>query len=117
VLVRRRHPEPTCGLSLEVKLDHHRGIVSYDPPIVSRLDSDDLWSYELRGAAICILNMDLAAGQESDMRVHAEICADECFHVSWPAKSGRVDDPLNATRTGSHNIDSDAADFAEFAAL
>jgi hypothetical protein len=117
VLVRLRHPEAANGLSLEVKFDQHRRLVSHDPPVVPRLDSDDLWSHELRGAAVCILNMDLAAGQEPDVRMHAEIRADDCFHVSGPAKSGRVDHPLNATGAGSHNIDLDAADFAAFAAL
>jgi len=116
VLVRLRHPEATNGLSLEVKFDQNRRLVSDDPPVVPRLDSDDRWSHELRGAAVCILNVDLAPGQEPDVRMHTEIRADDCFHVSGPAKSGRVDHTLNATGAGSHNIDLDAADFAAFPA-
>ena len=65
MLVRLGHPEPTNGLSLEVELDQHCGLVSHDPPVVPRLNRDDLWSYELRGAAICVLNMDSAAGRDA----------------------------------------------------
>jgi hypothetical protein len=116
VLVRLRHAEPANGLSLEVKLDQHGGLVSHDPSVVPRLDSDHLRSYELRGAAVCILNMDLASGQEPDVRMHAEIRADDCLHVGGPAKSGLVNHTLHATGAGSHNIDLDAADFAALAA-
>ena len=37
---RRRHPEPANGLSFEIELDQHRGLVSRHPPVVPRLDSD-----------------------------------------------------------------------------
>jgi hypothetical protein len=114
--MRFRHPEPADGLSLEIELDQHRGLVSHYPPVVPRLDSDDLGSHELQDATVRILNIDLTAGQEPDVRVHAEIRADDRFHIGGPAKSSRVDHTLNATGAGSYNIDLDTADFAAFAA-
>jgi hypothetical protein len=39
---------------------------------VPRIDGDHLWSYELRDAAVRILNMDLAAGQEP--AIHWQVC-------------------------------------------
>jgi hypothetical protein len=83
VPVRFRHPEPADGLSLEIELDQHRGLVSHHPPVVPRLDSDDLGSHELQGAAVRILDIDLTAGQEPDVRVHAEIRADDPSGARW----------------------------------
>ena len=62
MLVRLGHPKPTNGFSLEVELDQHSWLSSYDLAFVSRLNRDDLRSYELQGAAVCISNMDLGAG-------------------------------------------------------
>jgi hypothetical protein len=117
VLVHLRHPEPIDGLSLEVELDQHRRLVTHDPPLVSRFDDDELRSYEFQGAAICVLNMDLAADQETDVRMHAEIRADDWLHISGPAESGRVDHSLDTARAGSHYINLDTTDFAVVAAF
>src|ERR1039457_5964784 len=86
------------------------------PAIMTRLDNDDLRSRELDSAAVRILDVDLAAGQEPNVRVHAEIGADDRFHVFGPAKSRRVDDAFHATGASSNNINLGAADFAAFAA-
>jgi hypothetical protein len=83
---------------------------------VTGLDDDNLRSRELDSAAVRILDVDLATGQKPDVRVHAEIGADDRFHVLRPAKSRRVDDSFHATGAGSNNINLDAADFAAFAA-
>ena len=117
MLVSLRHPEPANGVSLEVELDKHRGLGSHNPSVVPRLDYDDLWSYELQRAAVCVLDMDFTAGQETDVGVHAEVSTDDRLHISGPAKSGRVDHALNATSGGSDDIELDAADVTAFASF
>ena len=111
------HPEPADGVPLEVEFDQHRGLVSNDLPVVPRLDNDDLRSGELRGTSVRVLDMYLAAGEETDVSVHAEVRAGDSLHVSRPAKSGRVDYSLNTTGAGPRNIDLGVADYAAFAAL
>jgi hypothetical protein len=115
MLVRLRHTEPANGVSLEVELDQYGGFVSHNPAIVPRLDRDDLWSYELQSAAVCILNVDLAAGQETDVRVHAQIGSGDGLHVGGPTKPGRVDHTLHAACAGSDDVELDTADVAVFA--
>ena len=116
VPVRLRHPELADRLALEVEFDQDRSLITDNPAIMTGLDDDDLRSRELYSAAVRILDVDLAAGQEPDVRVHAEIGADDRFHVFGPAKSRRVDDAFHATGAGSNNINLGAADFAAFAA-
>jgi len=113
--VHLRHPEPANGITLEVELDQNCRLVTDDPPIMSRFDGNGLWSYELKRTAIRVLNVDLAASQEPDMRVHAEICANDRLHVRGPAKTGLVDHALHAAGAGPHDIDLGTADFAAFA--
>jgi hypothetical protein len=108
-----QHPEPTDSVALEIELDQHRRFVANNPPIMSRFDANGLRSHELQGAAIRVLNMDLTAGKEPDMRVQSEIGADDRLHVRGPAKPGRVD---HAAGAGPHDIDLGAANFAAFGA-
>jgi hypothetical protein len=109
-----RHTEPANRLSLKIKLHQHGGLAAHDPPIVSRLNNHDLRSFELRGAAVRILDMHLAMRQETDVRVHAEIRAGDPFHVFGPAKSGGVDHTLYAAVAGPDNIELNAANLAVF---
>src|SRR5664280_2562953 len=115
VPVRLRHAELADRLALEVEFDQDRSLITDNPAIMTRLDNDDLRSRELDSAAVRILDVDLAAGQEPNVRVHAEIGADDRFHVFGPAKSQWVDDAFHATGAGSNNINLGAADFAAFA--
>src|SRR5437016_3813077 len=117
MLVSFRHPQAAGGVPFKIKFDHHRGLVTHNPPVVTRLDGDDLWRGELQSAAVRVLNVDLAGSQESDMRVHAEIRAHDGFHVPGPAKSGRVDHPFDATGTGPDDIDLNPGDVAVFTSL
>src|ERR1035437_129128 len=116
VPVRLRHPELADRLALEVEFDQDCSLITDNPAIMTGLDDDDLRSRELDSAAVRILDVDLAAGQEPDVRVHAEIGADDRFHVLGPAKSRRVDDAFHATGAGSNSVNLGAADFAAFAA-
>src|ERR1019366_6104386 len=116
VPVRSRHSELADRLALGVEFDQDRSLITDNPAIMTGLDDDDPRSRELDSAAVRILDVDLAAGQEPDVRVHAEIGADDRFHVFGPAKSRRVDDAFHATGAGSNNINLADADFAAFAA-
>lgn len=71
---------------------------------MSRVDHDNRGSRELLFAAVRVFNVNLAARQESHVRVHAEIGAGGWFHMSRPAKSGLVDDPLDPAVAGPDNI-------------
>jgi len=71
---------------------------------MSRVDHDNRGSRELLFAAVRVFNVNLAARQESHVRVHAEIGAGGRFHMSRPAKSGLVDDPLDPAVAGPDNI-------------
>jgi hypothetical protein len=114
--MRLRHPELADRLALEVEFDQDCSLTTDNPAIMTGLDDDNLWSRELDSAAVRVLDVDLAAGQEPNVCVHAEIGADDRFHVFGPAKSRRVDDAFHAAGTGSNSINLCAADFAAFAA-
>src|ERR1700688_4938533 len=108
------HTHPADRRALEVKFNKHGRLVSDDPRIMFRLDSYDLWSLQFHGAAVRILNMDLAAGQKAHMCVYAEIGADDRFNVTGPAKTDGVDHPLDPGRADANCIDLNTADFAVF---
>jgi hypothetical protein len=75
VLVRLRHPELADRLALEVEFDQYRSLITDNPAIMTGLDDNDLRSRELDSASVRILDVDLAAGQEPDVRV---ACRDRC---------------------------------------
>jgi hypothetical protein len=79
--MRVRHPEAADSVALEIKFDHHDGFVANDPAIVTRIDRDNLRRLVLDNAAVRVLDMNLALHQETHVRVHAELGADERFHV------------------------------------
>jgi hypothetical protein len=61
--------------------------------------------------------MDLTAGEEPHVCVHAEFAADDRFHVSGPAKSGRVDHTLHPAGASPNDVELDAADYAVLGSL
>ena len=61
VPVRLRHPELADRLALEVEFDQYRSLITDNPAIMTGLDDHDLRSRELDSAAVCILDVDLAA--------------------------------------------------------
>jgi hypothetical protein len=58
--------------------------------------------------------MDLAARQETDVRVHAQFSPNDLLHVSRPPESRRIDHPLNPARAGPDNVELKAANVAMF---
>jgi hypothetical protein len=117
MVVSLRHSEPIDRIFFEIEFHQHGGLVAHHPPVVLRLDGDDLRSYKLQRAAVCVLNMDLAAGKEAYMGVHAEPGADDSLHVIGPAESGRIDYTLNATGSGAYDVELEAANVAVFALI
>src|SRR5262249_60962023 len=96
-----RHAETGDRIALEVELDQHDRLVADHPAIVPGLDGDDLRRAVLDDAAVGVLDVDLAAREEADVRVHAEVGADDRLHVDRPAKAGRIDHALDARPPGS----------------
>jgi len=84
---------------------------------VPRLDRDNLRSVEFQGTAVSVLNMDLTTSEEPHVGVHTEIAADNRFHLSGPAESGRVDHTLDTPGACSGDIQTDAANFAALGSL
>src|SRR3954451_17554114 len=77
VRMARRHPEPVDGVPLEVELDQHHRLLADHPAVVPRFDRDNLRRLVLDDAAVGVLDVNLAAREEADVRVHAEIGADD----------------------------------------
>jgi len=76
-----RHAQPTGGLSFEIELDHHNRFFADDPPVVTRLDRDDLRSTMLDDASVRIFDVNLAVDEEADVRVHAQLGANHGLHI------------------------------------
>src|SRR5262249_47305679 len=99
------HTQPADGVALEVEFDEHDRLLADHPPVVARIDRDDLRRLVLDDAAVGVLDMDFAAGQEADMGVHAEVRADRRLHVFRPAEPYRVNHPLDARRAGAPHFE------------
>src|SRR5688500_18737201 len=89
------HPEALYRLALEVELNEHHGLVADDPAIMARFDRDDLRRLALHATAVRILDMDASTRKEPDVRMHAQIGADDWFHVDRPPESCGIDHPLD----------------------
>jgi hypothetical protein len=107
-----RHSQPARRFAFEVKFNQDGRLVPYHPRVVPRFDRDRLWSGVLHDAAVCVLDMDLAASEEPHVRMHAEIGARDRFHSSGPTESGRVHDSLDTAGAGSGDVHLDAANFS-----
>ena len=99
-----RHSEAAGRLAFEIEFNQHDGLAAHHPAIMSRVDHNNRGSRELLFAAVRVFDVNLAARQESHVRVHAEIGAGDWFHMSRPAKFGLVNDPLDPTVAGPDNI-------------
>jgi hypothetical protein len=108
----RWHSKPLDRVPLEVELNHHRRFVPDDPTIMSRVDGNRLRGGEFTGASVGVLDMDLAAHQETDVRMLTQVPADSRLHVFRPAESGRVDYPLDAAVACSVYVDLHTANLA-----
>jgi hypothetical protein len=106
------HPEDAGRLALEVEFDQHRRRASDDPPVMPRLNRHDLRSLELHHTAVGILNVDLTLREKSHMGVHAQLRADDRFHVGRPAEASRVHQAFDPRGAGAADLELDAGDLA-----
>src|ERR1019366_6779022 len=98
-----RHSQITNRIAAKVELYEHRWVVPLHPPIVPRFNGHHLRCAELKNAAVREFHVNLAARQEPDMRVHAEVGTYRGFHVLRPPKSDRINHPLHpAVRSEEH---------------
>jgi len=112
VAVFRWHTQPLYRVALEIKFNHDGWLAPDHPTIVSRFDGNGLRRGELKSASIGILNMDLAAREEPDVRVLAEFGADNGLHVARPAESRRVNYALHSAVARAGHVELHASDFA-----
>jgi len=111
-----RHPESIDRVPLEVELDQHDRLFADDPAVMTRFDRDDLWRLVLDDAAVGVFDVDFAADEEPDMRVHAERGANDWLHVDRPSEPGRVNHALHARLSGPADLEPDIADLAKLRA-
>src|SRR5215208_3496235 len=102
--VARREAEPAGRLAREVDADEDGRLVADDPRVVAWLDDQGRRRREGERAAVRVLALHPPAGEEADMRVVAEIGADDRLDVRRPAVSDRVDDALDARRRGRDGV-------------
>ena len=87
------------------------------PAIMARLDRHDLRSLVFHDTAVGVFDVDLAARQEADVGVHAQVGSDDRLHVDRPAKSARIDHALDARCAGTADLEPDMADRAALGPL
>ena len=112
-----RHSEAANRVALEVEFDQHHRLLADDPTVVARLDRHNLRSFVFHHAAVGVFNVDFATRQEADVGVHAEVGADDRFHVDRPAKPARIDHALHARGAGTSDLEPDMADCAALGPL
>jgi hypothetical protein len=111
------HAETANRVSFEVELDEDDGLSAHDPAIVPGLDGHNLRRFVLHDAAVGVLDVDFAAHEEPDVRVHTKVGADRRFHIDRPAEPGRIDHALDACLAGPSNLQPNVTDLAEFGAF
>src|ERR687891_2688614 len=117
VRVLPRKAEAPRGALLRVELDEHGGLVAHHPRVVPRLDRDHLRRDVLERAAVAVRTLDVALGEEADVRVHAEPAVDRWPHVRRPAKAGWIDGALHPSAADADDVDLGTADLAVVGSL
>ena len=92
-----------------VELDQHRSLLPHDPGVMARFHHHHVRRDTCKGAAIRIRALDVAAGQEADVRMHAQRRPDEWLQVRGPAEARRIDEPLHTAVRCLDAVDGDAA--------
>jgi hypothetical protein len=84
---------------------------------VTRFDRNDLRRFALDDAAVGVLDVNLALGEEADVGVHAEVGTDRRLHVLGPVESRWIHHPLDACGAGAGDIELDVTDVAPLRAI
>ena len=104
------HAETTDRVPFEIEFDQHDRLPADDPAVMPRVDRHNLRSPVLDDTTVGVFDVDLAAHEEPDVRVHAEVRPDNRLHVDRPSESDRVNHSLDACGASSSNFEPDAAD-------
>jgi hypothetical protein len=107
-----RHAKPPDGFTFEIEFDHHGGFVAHHRTIMAWLNRHDLRSSKVRSTTVSISDLNPATGEKTDVCVHAQISADNRFHMRGPPKSRRVDHALDTAGTRSDDLDGDTSNIA-----
>src|SRR5215831_7273953 len=108
VLVHSRESKAArCG-GFRVELDQHDSFITHHPRVMARFHNHHLRRDKLEGTAIGIRALDVTAGQEADMRMHAERRAHERLQVRGPAEARWIDETLHTAVRRLDAIDGDA---------
>src|SRR4029450_8608684 len=83
--------------------DHH-GFLANNPTIMARLDGHNLRRFVFDTAAVRVLDVDFPVCEETGVRVHAEIGADDMFHVLRPPESRWIDHSFDAGAAGGADV-------------
>lgn len=105
VAMRLRDSKTLSRVFFEIEFDHHGGLVTHHPAVVTRLDRHGLRRGEFDNAPVLVLNVDLSVRQKSNVRVLTEATADDRLHVRGPAKARRIDHAFDAARARANNVD------------
>src|SRR5262245_62187369 len=77
VPVLRGQPEAARGIALGVELDEDGGLISHHLGVVAGLDDDASGCGEIERAAVAIPAPNTPAREKADVRMHAELRANE----------------------------------------
>jgi hypothetical protein len=75
-----------------------------------RFDLDNLRRGEFAGASVRVPDVDLSTCEKTDMCVHAEVGADDRFHVGGPTKADRIDHAFDPASASLAHIELNPAD-------
>src|SRR5215831_4925389 len=110
--MRVRHAEAIDGVAFEIELDHHDRFLADDPTVVPGVDGDDLRRLMFDDAAVGVLDVNLAAREEADVRVHTEVRPRHRLHVLLPMEARWIDHALDARRARAADVEAHMADVA-----
>jgi hypothetical protein len=107
----RPHAETLRRLAFKIELDDDDGLPDH-PSVVARLNREDMRRLVLNDATVRVLDVDFTTRQKAGVRMHAEIGADDVFHVFRPSESRWIDHPLDARVARASNIEAHVTEVA-----
>src|SRR5262249_16262273 len=73
------HSKTMDRVSFEIEFNQHHWLIAYDPTVVTRLDRYNLRRLVLDDTPVRVFDVNLAPGEEPDVRMHAEVGTDNRF--------------------------------------
>src|SRR5665213_3535681 len=108
MMVGFRYTHSADRRGFEVELNEYGRLLPHDPRVVSGVYGNHLGSGKDRCTTIRVLNVDSAASEETDMRMHAKLGPHQRLDVNGPAKSRGIDHALHSGSAHPHGIDRDS---------